>query len=133
MATPVPGTHPTPTAPAAAKPVAEKKEPKAPKPKKEGTTAPRPRLPKFADEHLITVLQEGAKARNAHTRFLEYKTGMTVKAYVDLIREKYSRTDGQTHADLRWDADHKFIHVGPTVVPVPVAAPASAPATPAAA
>jgi len=128
-------TGPAPNAPGAtaakpAAPAGEKKDPtkaaapKTPKPKKEGAVA-RPRLPKFPDEHVITVLKEGAKARAAHDRFMEYKDGMTVKSYVDLIREKYSRTDGQTHADIRWDEDHKFIHVGPTVVPKPTPAPAT--------
>jgi hypothetical protein len=113
--------------PAAAAPAATavKKEPKAPKPKKEGAIA-RPRLPKYPDEHLITVLKENAKARAAAARFKLYHTGMTVKAYVDKVRETYARTDGQTYADMRWDEDHKFIHIGPTVVPIPVAAPAPA-------
>ena len=117
------------------KPTAQAKEPakKAAKPKKDPTTPPRPRLPKHPDEHVITVLKPNSKARGAADRFLQYKTGMTVKAYVDVIREMFQRTDGQTHADIRWDEDHKFIHVGPTVVPVP-AEPAkpAAPAQPAA-
>lgn len=127
MTTPAPG-GPAP-APTAAKPAAEKKEPKpkVPKEKKEGAAA-RPRLPKYPDEHLITVLKPDSKARAAASRFKEYRTGMTVKQYVDTIRDKFSRTDGQTYADMRWDVDHKFIHIGPTVVPVPVAAPAAAPA-----
>jgi hypothetical protein len=139
-----PGAAPTgakpATAPTAAKPEAEKKEPKAKepkvaKPKKEGV-APRPRLPKYPDEHLITVLKPNAKARGANERFQRYVTGMTVKQYVEKIREDFARTDGQTYADMRWDEDHKFIHIGPTVVPVPappVAQPAAGTAAPASA
>jgi hypothetical protein len=128
--TPTPGHLPGQTAP---KPVAaaaagEKKEPKAPKPKKEGTGVARPRLPKFPDEHVITVLKENAKSRGANARFLRYKTGQTVKQYLDKIKDDFpGRTDGQTFADMRWDADHKFINVGPTVVPVPAPAPTPAP------
>jgi hypothetical protein len=127
MNAPTPGPSPAP------KPVAVKKEPKAPKPKKEGAVA-RPRLPKYPDDHVITVFKENAKARGAADRFKQYHSGMTVKAYVDKIRTDFGRTDGQTYADMRWDEDHKFIHIGPTVVPVPVQAPAPAaqPAQPAA-
>jgi hypothetical protein len=127
MSTPV---VPTPV-PAGAKPAAVKKEPaapKTPKPKKEGAVA-RPRLPKYPDEHVITVFKENAKARGAADRFKRYHTGMTVKQYVEKITADFQRTEGQTFADMRWDEDHKFIHIGPTVVPVPVASPA--PATPA--
>jgi hypothetical protein len=111
------------TAPAqapTAKPTAVKKEPteKKAKVKKEGAVA-RPRLPKYPDEHVITVFKEGAKARGAADRFKRYHTGMTVKAYIDKIKEDFQRTEGQTFADMRWDEDHKFIHIGPTVVPVP--------------
>jgi len=122
--TPAPG-HPT--TPVAAKPSGEKKEP-APKPKKEGTGVARPRLPKPDESHVITVLKENAKSRTANDRFMRYKTGMTIKQYVDKVHADFDRTDGQIYADIRWDADHKFIHIGPTVIPVPVAAPAPAPA-----
>jgi len=129
MAGPTPTTTQTP----AAKPAAEKKEPKAPKVKKEGTGVARPRLPKFPEEHVITVLKENAKSRTANDRFMRYKTGMTVKQYVEKIHADFDRTDGQIYADMRWDADHKFINIGPTVVPVPVAAPAPAAKAPTAA
>jgi hypothetical protein len=99
---------------AADKPKVEKKA----KEKKEGAV-PRPRLPKYPDEHLITVLKENAKARGANERFKRYTTGMTVKAYVDKVAADFNRTTGQTYADMRWDAEHGFINVGPTVVPVP--------------
>jgi hypothetical protein len=105
------------------KPV-EKKE----KVKKEGAAA-RPRLPKYPDEHLITVLKENAKARGANERFKRYSTGMTVKAYVDKVSADFGRTSGQTYADMRWDADHGFIHIGPQIVPVPVSAPKPTAAT----
>lgn len=130
-ATQTPAT-PTP-ADASAKPAAVKKEPKpkVAKPKKEGAVA-RPRLPKYPDEHLITVMKENAKARGANDRFKRYHTGQTVKQYVEKVKEDFGRTEGQTYADMRWDEDHKFIHVGPTVVPVPPPEkPAEKPAAPA--
>jgi hypothetical protein len=102
------------------KPTATKKEPgeKVAKVKKEGAVA-RPRLPKYPDEHVITVFKENAKSRGAADRFKRYQTGMTVKAYVEKIKEDFARTDGQTFADMRWDEDHKFIHIGESTVPVP--------------
>lgn len=112
------GAQPTGAQPTAAKKEPVEKKAKEPKPKKEGAVA-RPRLPKYPDEHLITVMKPGAKARGAAERFQRYATGMTVKAYVEKIKEDFGRTDGQTFADMRWDEDHKFIHIGPTVVPVP--------------
>lgn len=136
-----PGTAPAaaPTSAPAEKAKAEKKEPKekkakAEKPAKE--TVARPRLPKHPDDHVITVLKPGSKARGAAERFTRYVTGMTVRAYLNKIKEDFDRTEGQTMADIRWDEDHKFIHVGPTVVDVPAPpapAPAQAPAAPAAA
>lgn len=110
-----------------AKPTAVKKEPtekvaKEPKPKKEKdpNAVSRPRLPKYPDEHKITVMKENAKARGAADRFKLYHTGQTVKEYVEkMAAEPWKRTAGQTQADMRWDEDHKFIHVGPDVVPVP--------------
>jgi hypothetical protein len=96
----------------------KEKKTRTAKPKKEGGVS-RPRLPKFPDEHLITVLKPNSKTRTANTRFNVYQTGMSIKQYLDKCREMFQRTDGQTHADIRWDADKKFIHVGPTVVDVP--------------
>jgi hypothetical protein len=125
--TPTPGkpaaapVHPAP-AQAAAPAAATEKTPKEAKPKKEkkeGAVA-RPRLPKFPEDHLITVMKPNAKSRTANDRFMRYTTGMTVKAYVEKIKEDFkNRTTGQIYADMRWDEEHKFIHVGPTVVPVP--------------
>jgi hypothetical protein len=106
------------------KPRASKKEPKAAKPKKEAAN-PRPRLPKYPDEHVITVLKENAKARNANERFKRYETGMSVRQYLDTIKTDFNRTEGQTFADMRWDENHKFIHIGPTVIDVPVEAEAA--------
>jgi hypothetical protein len=136
-AQPAQPAHPTQGAQSAQPTQAVKKEPKeakpkTPKPKKEGVVA-RPRLPKYDENHVITVLKENAKARGAADRFKRYHTGMTVKQYVDKIREDFDRTEGQTFADMRWDEDHKFIHIGPTVVPVPVAAPAAGAPAPTAA
>lgn len=136
----VPGQASGTVPPAGAKPAtapapagtAVKKEPKAPKIKKEGAAAPRPRLPKPPEEHVITVLKENAKSRTANDRFKRYHTGMTVKQYVEKLAADFQRTEGQTYADMRWDQEHKFIHIGPTVVPVPPpppAQPTQAPAT----
>lgn len=107
------------------KPTAKVKEPKSntPAAAADGQKTPgagRPRLPKFPDDHVVTVFKPGSKARGAAQRFNRYVTGMTVKAYVDKIREEFGRTDGQTYADMRWDMEHKFIHIGPTTVPIPV-------------
>jgi hypothetical protein len=130
MSTPVtpvkPGApQPAPGAPVVATDPAAKPK-KVAKPKKEGAAA-RPRLAKYPDEHKITVLKENAKARGANERFKRYLTGMTVKQYVDKMTEDFQRTSGQTFADMRWDEDHKFIHIGPEVIPVPVPAPAPTP------
>lgn len=129
-----PQTAPGTASAAAAKPAAVKKEPqaekepKAPKvakPKKEGAVA-RARLPKYPDDHVITVIKEGAKARGAKDRFSRYHTGQTVKQYIDVMKADLDRTEGQTLADMRWDMEHKFIHVGPTVIDVPKPEPAPA-------
>jgi hypothetical protein len=127
MTQPVPSSAAKPTAVTkepAAKDAAAQKEKKV-KEKKEGAVA-RPRLPKYPDEHLITVMKENAKARGANERFKGYSTGMTVKTYVDKMTADFSRTSGQTYADMRWDADHGFINIGPTVVPVPPPPPPAA-------
>ena len=130
-----PGTAPQATAPTSEKDRAEKKEPKAAKPKKEKVkkdpAAARPRLPKFPDEHIITILKPNSKTRGANERFNRYETGMTVRAYLNRMKEELGRTDGMTMADIRWDHDHQFINVGPTVVdvpPPPPPAPAKEPA-----
>ena len=107
---------------------AEPKEAKPKKEKKEGSVS-RPRLPKYPDEHIITVLKPNAKREASGLRFNEYKTGMTVKQYVDkMTAAPWNRTVGQVFADMRWDTEEhrKFIHIGPTVVPVPAAQPAPA-------
>src|SRR5262245_26291303 len=106
-----------------AKPAGVQKEPKAkePKVKKEGAVA-RPRLPKPPDDHVITILKPNAKSRASGERYNQYRTGMTVKEYVDkMTGEPWKRTPGQVYADLRWDTDpnRKLINIGPTVVPVP--------------
>ncbi len=131
MAGPIPGPgaaapgqavrkEPNPKIDAKADPKAAKvaKEPKAKKERDPNAPA-RPRLPKFPDEHVITVMKPESKARGAADRFKRYTTGMSVKQYVDKISEEFNRTSGQTQADMRWDMDHGFIHVGPQVVPVP--------------
>ena len=84
--------------------------------------AKRPRPDKFPHEHVITILKENAKSRTANDRFLKYQTGMTVKQYIDILAaEPFNRTEAQTQADLRWDSndDHRFVHVGPSVIDIP--------------
>ena len=111
---------------------AEPKEAKPKKEKKEGATVARPRLPKPPEDHVITVMKPNAKREASGLRFNEYRTGMTVKQYVDkMTAPPWNRTPGQVYADIRWDTDEgrKFIHIGPTVVPVP-APPAPEPAKP---
>jgi hypothetical protein len=109
-----------PSKPTAVKKVPKEKKAKVVKELKEGeVVAARPRLPKFPDEHLITVLTPDSKARGAAERFKLYFTGQTVKEYADTIIEVFQRTSGQIQADLRWDVDHGFVHIGPEVVPIP--------------
>jgi len=104
-------------APAAAAAPAPAKAAKTPKPPKE---LKRPRLHKFDDAKIITVLKPGSKARGAADRFSVYETGMTIKGYVDkMAAEPWQRTAGQTMADIRWDHDHGFIAIEDHVVPVP--------------
>lgn len=96
----------------------DKKEKKT----KSKTGVSRPRLPKFDESHLITVLRPNAKIRASGERYNQYKTGMTVKQYIDIMQaEPFKRTVGQIYGDLRWDTDpnRKLINIGPTVVPVP--------------
>ena len=107
-----------------AKPTAVKKEPKEKKARvkkeRDPNAVPRPRLPKYDDAHVVTVLKENAKARGASERFKQYHTGISVKEYTEkMAAEPWKRTAGQTQADMRWDEEHKFIHVGPTVVDIP--------------
>lgn len=130
--TPAPGTVHKPTAvpntpaPAVEKAAApatnggEKTEEK--KEKKTKTGVSRPRLPKFDENHKITVLRPNAKIRMSGERFNQYKTGMTVKQYIDVMQaEPFKRTIGQIYGDLRWDTDpnRRLINIGPEVVPVP--------------
>jgi hypothetical protein len=121
---PVSASAPGASAPAAASaPATEgekpKKEKKVAKPK---TGVSRPRLPKFDETHVITVLRPKAKIRESGKRYDEYVNGMTVKTYIDkMTAEPWNRTVGQVYADLRWDTDpnRKLINIGPTVVPIP--------------
>lgn len=135
-ATPAPGTvqKPTPTtAPPAAAPAqpatqaqpatnGQAAEGEQPKTKKTKTGVSRPRLPKFDETHVITVLRPKAKIRMSGERFDAYVTGMTVKEYIDkMAAEPFKRTVGQVYADFRWDTDpsRKLINIGPTVVDIP--------------
>jgi hypothetical protein len=92
-------------------------ETKEPKPK--GT---RQRLPRYADDQVITVLKPDAKSGAASIRYNVYQTGMTIKEYVDIMTaEPHSRSVGEVWNDIRWDTDPKrnLIHVGPEVVDIP--------------
>jgi hypothetical protein len=115
MNTTAPGTAPT---------DAQKKTPKVKK-AENGSDKPkasRPRLPKLPDEHVITVLKPNAKSGKSAERFNQYRTGMTVKDYVDVMsKEPFNRSEGEIWADIRWDTDpdRKLINIGPTVVEVP--------------
>ncbi len=138
-------TQPNPTAPAAAATspasttaapataetaAAEPKKPKVKRERKEGSVV-RPRLPKPPDDHVITVLKPNAKREASGLRFNEYRTGMTVKEYVDhMTAPPWNRTPGQVYGDIRWDLEEhrKFIHIGPTVVAVPPPPPPKEPA-----
>ena len=115
-------------APAAATTEATPAEPKVKKTraKKEGSVS-RPRMAKFADTDIISLFRPNAKSRNSGARFNEYRHGMTVKEYVDLIKTKFNRSEGQIYADFRWDLDRNLIHIGPTVVEPPPAPPAPEP------
>lgn len=110
------------TQPAPAEATGEQGEEKKKKVAKPKTGVSRPRLPKFDENHVITVLRPNAKTRNSGDRFNAYVTGMTVKQYIDkMAAEPFKRTLGQVYADLRWDTDpnRKLINIGPEVVPVP--------------
>jgi hypothetical protein len=101
----------------------QNKAQRAKPPKDEGAPkVSRPRLPKLPDEHVITVLKPDAKSGASAVRYNVYKTGMTIKQYVEIMsKEPHNRSDGQIWADIRWDTDPRrnLIHVGPTIVPVP--------------
>jgi hypothetical protein len=104
----------------------KKKTPKVKAAKPEGANGEekisRPRLAKFPETDVITVMKPGSKARTAADRFNQYRTGMTVKEYIDtMTKEPWNRPASMVWADLRWDFDEKrgFIHIGPTVVDVP--------------
>jgi hypothetical protein len=71
---------------------------------------------------VITVLKPGIKTGKSGVRYDQYRNGMTIKEYVELMtKEPYNRTVGQVYHTLRWDTDphRNLIHLGPTVVPVP--------------
>jgi hypothetical protein len=82
----------------------------------------RARRERFPDNHVITVLVANPKHGACAARFDAYRTGMTIKEYVDILsKEPFNRSMGLNWADIWWDTDPKrnFIHVGPTVVDVP--------------
>jgi hypothetical protein len=120
-AAPAAAVAPVAAAPAAAAPTNGQTEGEEKK-KKTKTGVPRPRLPKFDETHVITVLRPKAKIRESGKRYDEYVTGMTVKEYIDkMAAEPFKRTVGQVYGDLRWDTDpnRKLINIGPEVVPIP--------------
>jgi hypothetical protein len=82
----------------------------------------RPRLPRVPEEYVVTVLKPGSKSTTAAERFNVYRTGMTIKEYLDIMtNEPWSRSAASTWADIRWDMDpvRAFINVGPTTVDIP--------------
>ena len=108
------------------KPLATVEEPKPKRQRKprDPNAPPRPRLHKYAEAAVITILKPDAKLRKAKERFGQYRSGMTVKEYLDtMAAEPFKRTPGQTMADLRWDVrdDHKFIQIiEPELPPTPL-------------
>jgi hypothetical protein len=109
---------------------AKEKKATAPKKPKDPNAVQRPRLPKPADEMIVTVLKPNSKSRGAAERFQRYATGMTIRQYVDAVKKDFDRTEGMIFADIRWDQDHKFIHVDtsarPDLIPQPAPPPAQA-------
>lgn len=87
------------------------------------TAAAKPGKSKYAGNLLVTVLVHTNPKRagsKSFDRFAKYVTGQTVD---DALKA------GVLSADLHYDVDHKFIHIGETVVEVPPAPePAAAPA-----
>ena len=82
----------------------------------------RPRLPKFPDDNVITVLVPNPKHGKCSERYAQYRTGMTVKEYVDILtKEPFNRTVGEVWGDIRWDTNpnRNLIHIGPTIVDIP--------------
>lgn len=91
---------------------------------------PRPRLNKFPEEHVITVLRPNAKTGKSADRYNVYQDGMTIKQYIEtMTKDPWNRTPGQVWADLRWDTDanRRLINVGQTVVEKPPAPPPKEP------
>jgi hypothetical protein len=86
------------------------------------TKVKRPRLPRFDENSVITVLKPDAKSGASAMRFNAYETGMTIKEYIAIMTtEPFNRTVGEVWNDIRWDTDPSrcLIYVGPTVVDVP--------------
>jgi len=88
------------------------------------------RRERFPDDHVITVLVDNPKHGACAARFDAYRTGMTIKEYVDILsKEPFNRSMGLNWADIWWDTDPKrnFIHVGPTEIERPPPAPPKEP------
>ena len=93
----------------------EAKEEKEAKPKRE-------RRARFPEEHVITIMVPNPKSGKCRDRFDQYRTGMTIKEYVEVMnKEPFNYPVGQIWGDIWWDSDPKrnLIHVGPTTVDVP--------------
>lgn len=66
----------------------------------------------FKPEQVITLLsKDNPKRRGAGQRFALYKDGMSVQAYIDVMKESMKRTAKQTMGDIRWDFAAGFISV----------------------
>jgi hypothetical protein len=67
----------------------------------------------FKPEQVITLLRkDNPKRRGAGERFAKYVDGMSVQAYIDVMKgQTPSRTAKQTMGDIRWDVASEFISI----------------------
>jgi hypothetical protein len=66
----------------------------------------------FKPEQVITLLsKDNPKRRGAGERFAKYTDGMSVQAYIDVMKESMKRTAKQTMGDIRWDYAAGFISI----------------------
>jgi hypothetical protein len=66
----------------------------------------------FKPEQVITLLtKDNPKRRGAGDRFAKYTDGMSVQAYIDVMKESMKRTAKQTMGDIRWDYAAGFISI----------------------
>jgi hypothetical protein len=66
----------------------------------------------FKPEQVISLLRkDNPKRRGAGERFAKYVDGMSVQAYIDVMKDSMKRTAKQTMGDIRWDVASDFISV----------------------